>query len=305
MARTVQGTISNGATGQPISGVLVEAWDSDIGNDDFMGNAITDGSGRYAIQYAGGHWDPAPHNVTTWRPDIFIRAWMSTPRGIWVKVGESRVFDDQKLRDDRTINLSVTPPPPTARTVWGVITYEDDGSPAVGVRVSAYDSDVNNPFTQTPDTLSPVDRPRGILPDVSAPEDDDFMGASTTDNQGNYVIAYDAGHWDPAPHGWTYWRPDIYIMVSGRAPNSQWEQSLGSSPVHSNVKHSDGVRIDLAVLRPIEVASTARAVAEIERRAHMMVLKGEKTPAEAQEMARREIWVWHAERKSKKASEKR
>ena len=62
-------TFSNGA---PAPGVLVVAMDSDpggnINKDDKMGQATTNAQGDYSINYAGKHWDAAPHGVTTWCP---------------------------------------------------------------------------------------------------------------------------------------------------------------------------------------------------------------------------------------------
>jgi hypothetical protein len=289
MARTVRGTISDANSGNPVAGAFVVLYDSDPGADDLMGSTYTDSNGQYAIQYAGGHWDPAPHRYTIWRPDIYIKVYVWTQGG-WVRVGESRTYDNQRLRDDRTINLSVNVPNPHARTCWGRITYEDDGSPAGGVHVSAYDSDVNNPFTETPDGLFPAARPSGLLPRLRAPEDDDFMGSATTDGDGNYVIPYAGRHWDLALHGWTYWRPDIYIMVNGRAPSSIWWQTLGISSVHDNVRHRDGVQINLAVQRPAVVEQAAASIAAIERGLEEMVIIGEKTPDEARAERAKEIW---------------
>lgn len=290
MARTVKGTITDASTGNPISGALVYAWDSDsTSGDDFMGCGCTNNNGQYAIQYASGHWDPAPHSWTYWRPDIYIVVYIMTQGG-WVKVGKSGVRDNRPHRFDTTINLSVNVPNPHARTCWGRITYEDDGSAARGVSVNAFDDDPNNPFTQDPDRLIPVGRPSGILQYISADPEDDFMGSTTTDNTGNYVIPYEAKHWDPAPHAWTYWRPDIFIIVNGQAPRSQWWQTLGISPTHENVRHRDGVRIDLAVKRPIVVEQAIVTIAAIELRLQTKIMKGEMTSDEARKQRAREIW---------------
>lgn len=105
MARQVYGTITD-KTG-PLSRLVVEAWDSDPDGDDFMGRATTDKAGDYRIEYAGGHWDPAPHEITIWRPDIYIRVLTKTKNGRDVEVERSKVYDNQPLRDDRKINLNV------------------------------------------------------------------------------------------------------------------------------------------------------------------------------------------------------
>lgn len=63
MARQVYGNITDKAG--PLSKLVVEAWDSDPDGDDFMGRTITDKAGDYRIEYAGGHWDPVPPEITT------------------------------------------------------------------------------------------------------------------------------------------------------------------------------------------------------------------------------------------------
>jgi len=104
--RTVKGTITD-MTGKPVKGVLVKAWDRDSGSkNDFMGKARTNSKGRYAISYKSGHWDKAPHNVTTWRPDIFIEVY-ATIKGKSVKVKQSKTYRDRKHKHDTTINLQL------------------------------------------------------------------------------------------------------------------------------------------------------------------------------------------------------
>ena len=104
--RTVRGTITD-ITGKPVKGVLVKAWDRDSGSKkDFMGKARTNSKGRYAISYKSGHWDKAPHNVTTWRPDIFIEVY-ATIKGKLVKVKQSKTYKNRKHKHDTTINLQL------------------------------------------------------------------------------------------------------------------------------------------------------------------------------------------------------
>src|SRR6266481_2318508 len=66
--RTVKGVIKD-RNGNPAPGLRVKALDYDwSSSDDEMGTATTDANGYYEIHYAGGHWDPAPHWWTAWRP---------------------------------------------------------------------------------------------------------------------------------------------------------------------------------------------------------------------------------------------
>lgn len=105
--RIIQGQIKDDS-GKPVKGLLVKAWDSDgaTSGDDFMGQAYTDANGRYRISYRGGHWDPYPHNITKWRPDIYVKVLVYAD-GHWIRTAKSRVYSDHKLRDDLTINLGV------------------------------------------------------------------------------------------------------------------------------------------------------------------------------------------------------
>lgn len=117
-SRTVRGYIT-GRDGNPARNVRVKAMDSDWPDeDDVMETAMTDYNGYYEIHYEGGHWDPAPHSWTYWRPDIFIRVsapvngrcdngvWNSSAR--WIHLGDSRVTDDHPHRYDLTKNLQLT-----------------------------------------------------------------------------------------------------------------------------------------------------------------------------------------------------
>lgn len=107
------------------------------------------------------------------------------------------------------------------RTVKGTIT-DKNGNPAANVRVKAFDDDW--------------------------PDADDLMApAVTTNESGYYEIHYKAKHYDKAPHGWTIWRPDIYIRVSapvnGRCddgswkPEKKWKRLMPDSSVTENHPH--------------------------------------------------------------------
>jgi hypothetical protein len=113
MARTVYGSITGKAG--PLSKMQLEAWDSDPDGDDFMGRTTTDASGAYRIEYAGGHWDTAPHEITTWRPDIYVKALTKTKNGRPVEAGRSKVYENQRLDADLKINLKLDDGGPVAR----------------------------------------------------------------------------------------------------------------------------------------------------------------------------------------------
>jgi hypothetical protein len=248
VARRVFGRITSTVDGSTVEDALVEAWDSDIGGDDFMGCDVTSNDGRYSICYAGGHWDPAPHRVTTWRPDIYVRVYLKNSVGSWIRVGTSSTHSNHKLRNDLRIDLVVTPPNPYARTVRGYITWQDTGDPAEGLLVLARDADWGILGGSGGATDS------GVSGGVAFGPSSELMGTAITNQQGFYQIPYEAKHWDSGyPHGWTKWRPDIFIVVRGDDESGN-SYKLYKSPVHSNVPHREGVRIDARVRRVQEVA---------------------------------------------------
>jgi hypothetical protein len=109
--RTIFGQIKD-SSGAPVAGLTVKAWDDDVDfgakkDDDFMGQATTDAQGNYKIEYREGPWDPAPHNITTWRPDIYVVAFAASATKDLVKLQRSKTHKDHPLRDDLRINLVV------------------------------------------------------------------------------------------------------------------------------------------------------------------------------------------------------
>jgi hypothetical protein len=227
MTRKIKGKVMSTTKPGPLKGYKVEAYDhDDFDDDDFMGRAITNSEGDFSITYKGGHWDPAPHEWTWWRPDIYIQIFapIDAP-GDWIRVYQSKTFGDWPLRNDLYIPVFVTPPSPNARTVYGQIKWarnswseaSSPGEPASDLRIRAYDED---PF----------------------PFPHDFMGEDTTNSNGEYRIRYKGGHWDTATHESGLWRPDIYIIAEV-ARDGVWK-SVFRSGVQGDVRHSEGVRID-------------------------------------------------------------
>ncbi|MBN1570578.1 MAG: hypothetical protein JXA73_22230 [Acidobacteria bacterium] len=111
--RTVYGRITD-PSGKGVANLLVRAWDSDEGSDDFMGDAYTNSNGDYSIRYRDGHWDPAPHGITKWRPDIYITVMVRVGND-WVRTAKSKIHSDHPLRDDLRINEGVPSATPIHR----------------------------------------------------------------------------------------------------------------------------------------------------------------------------------------------
>ena len=212
MARTILGKIAD-QNNNPISGARVEAYDEDVGNDDLMGIAYTDNSGNYTIVYRDGHWDDAPHDWTVWRPDIYIRVFLSED-GEWFEAyPRSRVYEDWKLRKDLTINLHVDD---QRRLIEGRLVHKN-GTPARNFTVRAMDQDDFNK--------------------------NDFMGETKTDADGRYRIRYRGGHWDDAPHWITTWRPDIYVVAFIAARDGLLSRCFKSN-VHEDWKLRDKLTVN-------------------------------------------------------------
>lgn len=207
--RTVKGRITYEIDDNPVEGARVQAWDSDVGSDDKMGEAFTNSDGYYEIHYEGGHWDPAPDWWTIWRPDIYIKVAISSG-GRWIDAGSSEVTGNHPHRDDLTKNLAIKGP----AIVYGTITSIRDGQPVEGVTVTAFDWD-------------------GL-------SSDDFMGSAVTAANGQYRIEYDRKHWDLAFHWTGLWRPDIYITLA----KSGYVIDPSKSGVHWQHRLRDDLRID-------------------------------------------------------------
>ncbi|MCK4735193.1 MAG: hypothetical protein KAT65_22260 [Methanophagales archaeon] len=109
-----------------------------------------------------------------------------------------------------------------SRRVFGTIRWQETYQPAVGVKVRAWDWDFVG--------------------------GDKKMEEDITDNNGNYVMEYDDGHWDPAPHCSGLWRPDIYLTVAVYK-NGHWHRVFEST-IHWDHRLRHDLRIDACIDPP-------------------------------------------------------
>lgn len=102
----------------PLDGLRVQAWDDDWPDgDDFMGEAITNAKGMFAIQYADAAWDLPAGGTNSAFPDIYITVDIRNSKKKWVRLGKSQVFKDHNLSNDLQIDLGVSiEDPVSART---------------------------------------------------------------------------------------------------------------------------------------------------------------------------------------------
>ncbi|MEN8154572.1 MAG: carboxypeptidase-like regulatory domain-containing protein [Acidobacteriota bacterium] len=180
--RTIYGKITSSKGNKPIAGAIVTAYDSDPGPDQKMKSTKTDSKGNYRIKYRDGAWDgKKTKHHTSWRPDIYIV--VVAPEH---HKGKSKKYNNQKLKNDRKINLKLRYME-GARTIQGIV-KDSSGRAVAGALVTACDSDPGN---------------------------DELMGTAKTSSSGAYKITYKAGSWDgPKTDRHTQWRPDVYIVVS-------------------------------------------------------------------------------------------
>lgn len=97
---------------------------------------------------------------------------------------------------------------------------KEDGTPASGYRVRIWDADSGG---------------------------DELMGEVLTDHRGRYRVSYRNNGWDgPASDVHTFWRPDIYIVVSSLEPNGDWKP-VDRSGEYSNHRMSRNIQRDFRI----------------------------------------------------------
>jgi len=259
---TIYGRISDN-DGKPVSNAIVKAYDSDTGNDDYMGSSKTDAKGNYKIGYGKKEgkkqWDGGATSAK--RPDIYVKVTV-----------DGRSFGNSSKRNNWEMkkNLRLDKKIPGVRYIEGNV-IDRAGKPVPNVIVMAFDADMENPLgkifnvmsfiakfypplwatslaTAAADTAGMVGKVsdvkmhsmildsqkkaldntiRAIEKIIGDSKSDDFMGTTQTDSRGNFKIAYRGGHWDKALNK-TAWRPDIYVRIFKTVNNKLI--NIGNSP---------------------------------------------------------------------------
>lgn len=168
--------------GTPAIGFKVQAWDSDIGYDDFLGDCITDANGEYAILHRSKQ-----DFGNRWRrrfADIYIK--------IIEKNGTGSIYQSETYEDYANPFLVINAVIDKVlgeygrNCIYGQLFFErHDGSllAADGLKVKAYDRDIGY---------------------------DDLLGETHTDSLGKFVIhGFNKDTYDNAFEG----DPDVYLYI--------------------------------------------------------------------------------------------
>lgn len=115
VANKIFGCIRETSENRALAGACIKAWDKDIGDDDFLGETISDTEGYYAISYPDSLWDTIPGAGSLTRPDIYVTVSIRNAAGEWVIIAKSPVYKDHKLSEDLSINLDCTVEKPVAK----------------------------------------------------------------------------------------------------------------------------------------------------------------------------------------------
>lgn len=134
---TITGQITDGQTGQPMSGVEVQIGIGIFGGFDLIETTSTDSEGRYTFEVPGGSGrlifiNPAPPHRPIYWPDIVCIGLPCSPGmlpNISAAAGQTVVADAQVFRPG---NLS------------GRVVRSEDQAPMAGVKITA--AALNNPF---------------------------------------------------------------------------------------------------------------------------------------------------------------
>jgi len=124
MAKKIFGFVRDSVSKHPLCGACIKAWDEDIGDDDFLGQALTDAKGYYEISYQDGLWDRAPLSADMWLPDIYITVSVRNVVDDWVIIAKSMTFKDHDLSKDLPLDMDVEIQSPVMRmTTFDPLTH--------------------------------------------------------------------------------------------------------------------------------------------------------------------------------------
>lgn len=242
MARKIFGKIHVEWGIPPDAKMRVMAWDADYEDDDRMGESEVNLDGTYLIEYPDIKWDWSPTKiVSSWRPDVYVVVENYNKESeTWEQVAKSKVFNDQDIREDIEINLSVDLSLTNSNSIYGKI-IDFTGKPVNGLKVTAWDE---KPIIQS------TSETRARLQEY-----EEFLGSATTNNDGDYRIRYDPRKFEITLDRilregiLAYRRPDLFIKVHEKDE----EEFIYRSPTRQNIICALGCRIDAKINKMVEI----------------------------------------------------
>jgi len=237
------GTVSSCVNNAPVAGVRVKAFDVDWIQDDPLGDAITDASGRFRIDYTGNDFRQTPFSPFinlewTEGPDVYFHIETTTGAPLEVESRNAgRAPDRENIGPCYCVSLCLSgetelPEPTTIPLFTNVGKYKVDANPV--------DSDfTNDGTTKSGGYVTGVIPLIGIIPDGTAAEPVEYRfryakhpALSTVyDADGTIIGRTKIGRleyfaWDAALSVWVVKAADYYVNHSG-SPDVSIPQSGG------------------------------------------------------------------------------
>ena len=98
----IEGTVRESATGEPVEGVLVRAYDLDLVKDDLLGDAVSSADGRFEIRFTERAFAEIPGQ----RPDIYLRVFDAAGR---VELASTRREVRRHARAEERFEIRIRP----------------------------------------------------------------------------------------------------------------------------------------------------------------------------------------------------
>jgi len=122
-AWTICGKVSDCASGVPVSGVLVHAFDADIVQSDALGSGLTDASGRFRIDYLRSDFEkttlsPLINVELVGGPDLYFTAEAGSTTVLSETPSRGRKPDRENASPCTCVDLCVEAPAPPIDTPW-------------------------------------------------------------------------------------------------------------------------------------------------------------------------------------------
>ncbi|OQP60444.1 hypothetical protein A3860_33515 [Niastella vici] len=206
---TIAGQLVN-TNKQPLPAYKIAAWDKDKEISQFLGMAYTDANGQFTITYDDSRFFTEDENNL---PDVFFLVYQGD-LVIYSTEGTPEKDMGSKSGLVITVNVTANTPPPTTDVIYsveGVVKQKQTGVPVTGIKVEAWDKDV----------------------DVC-----DQLGVAVTNEEGSFYIQYDASRFSDTGKEDL---PDVFFRLYA---GNEMIYSTESSPLN-DVKRKKGIVIEI------------------------------------------------------------